>query len=112
MSGREDSAQLCNLRHRPNHDLYSETNVDMKDVEIKLNGNNLNKLNKEQINDEYDETDDDNDENKKKSFFRLCCSENLEKDIAEQSKVMLNMIYFFQPASLHWTASSFQLGHM
>ena len=79
-----------------NHDLYSETNVDMKDGEIKLNANNCNKLNKEQLDDEYDETDDDNEENKKKSFFRLCCSETLEKDLTEQSKVMLNMIYFFQ----------------
>ena len=36
------------------------------------------------------------EEERSKSFFGICFSEDLEKELAEQSKVALKMIYFFQ----------------
>ena len=46
--------------------------------------------------DDDEDTADSEPKKTKKGFFHLCCSETLEKDLAEQSKTMLNMIYFFQ----------------
>ena len=40
--------------------------------------------------------EEEQEEKEKKSFFGLCFSEDLEKELAEQSKVALKMIYFFQ----------------
>ncbi len=40
--------------------------------------------------------EDHEDENKNVSLYGLCFGQDPEKDIAEQSKVILNMIYFFQ----------------
>ena len=71
-----------------------ETKFNLK--ETHLNGNNYHKSEHTNGNVEEHYENDNNSETKKKSFFSLCCSENLEKDLAEQSKVMLNMIYFFQ----------------
>ena len=79
-----DSAEKTN-----HDDTFSETNIDMKEGEWTDKAKHQNGVN---VNNEECE----DEEVKKKSFFRLCCSENLEKDLAEQSKVMLNMIYFFQ----------------
>ena len=43
-----------------------------------------------------DEDHEDEEENKNVSLYGLCFGQDPEKDIAEQSKVILNMIYFFQ----------------
>ena len=42
------------------------------------------------------EEDHGEEEEKKASLYGLCFGQDPEKDIAEQSKVILNMIYFFQ----------------
>ena len=42
------------------------------------------------------EEDHGDEEENKASLYGLCFGQDPEKDIAEQSKVILNMIYFFQ----------------
>ena len=92
--------QQENKENRNGNNSWSETNLDDKNTRIsslheKVNGNQDYNKNHQLIDDvEKDEEEEEDEE--KKSFFRLCCSETLEKDLAEQSKVVLNMIYFFQ----------------
>ena len=64
------------------------------------NGQSSDKVNGNHQREERDTGEDgDNERGKgegKKSFFGLCFSEDLESELAEQSKLALKMIYFFQ----------------
>ena len=93
------NASNGNDHRNGNHDTWSETNVDEKNGKIstvhdKVNGSNGFKKDQHFKNEDVDKEEEEKTE--KKSFFRLCFSETLEKDLAEQSKVVLKMIYFFQ----------------
>ena len=71
-----------------------EKNGKISTVHDKVNGSNGFKKDQHFNNEDMDKEEEEKTE--KKSFFRLCFSETLEKDLAEQSKVVLKMIYFFQ----------------
>ena len=93
------NASNGNDHRNGNHDTWSETNVDEKNGKIstvhdKVNGSNGFKKDQDFNHEDVDKEEEEKTE--KKSFFRLCFSETLEKDLAEQSKVVLKMIYFFQ----------------
>ena len=61
------------------------------------NGQSAEKMNGNHGSDELrDNAEDGENERGKKSFFGLCFSEDLESELAEQSKLALKMIYFFQ----------------
>ena len=59
------------------------------------NGQQTTKMNGHSESDDTEHQGEE-EEQKKKSFFGLCFSEDLEKELAEQSKLALKMIYFFQ----------------
>ena len=77
----------------------SETKFNLKENRNGMGANNGKEAkyyqNGKSLDDDEDTTDSE-PKKTKKGFFHLCCSETLEKDLAEQSKTMLNMIYFFQ----------------
>lgn len=91
------NASNGNDHRNGNHDTWSETNVDEKNGRISTVHDKVNGKNGFKKDYQVDEdVDKEEGETEKKSFFRLCFSETLEKDLAEQSKVVLKMIYFFQ----------------
>ena len=72
----------------------SEADFNMKEA-AKHQGENGQQARSEDRHTEEEE-EEEKEEKEKKSFFGLCFSEDLEKELAEQSKVALKMIYFFQ----------------
>ena len=87
----------------------SSTSRDINETDFNLksegkhcqpNGQSSEKMNGNHGREEHDTAEDGDDERGKKegkkSFFGLCFSEDLETELAEQSKLALKMIYFFQ----------------
>ena len=77
----------------------NETDFNLK-LHCQQNGQNSDKMNGNHQRDERDTAENGDNERgekeEKKSFFGLCFSEDLESELAEQSKLALKMIYFFQ----------------
>ena len=95
--------------HHPEENLSaSSRDINETDFNLKLegkpsqqNGQNSDKVNGNHQREEADNAEDEEEDERgkkegKKSFFGLCFSEDLESELAEQSKLALKMIYFFQ----------------
>lgn len=92
--------------HQEENLCSSSRDVNETDFNLKLeeknhcqqqNGHSAEKMNGQHGRDELrDNAEDGDNERGKKSFFGLCFSEDLESELAEQSKLALKMIYFFQ----------------
>ena len=74
----------------------NETDFNIKEEGkiLQENGQHASKMNGNHPDEEQESEEDE--ERGKKSFFGICFSEDLEKELAEQSKLALKMIYFFQ----------------
>ena len=79
----------------------TDFNLKLEGKHCQQNGQNSDKVNGNHQREETDNVEDGEEDERgkkegKKSFFGLCFSEDLESELAEQSKLALKMIYFFQ----------------
>ena len=78
----------------------TDFNLKLEGKPSQQNGQSSDKMNGNHQREECDNAEDGDHERgkkeRKKSFFGLCFSEDLESELAEQSKLALKMIYFFQ----------------